>query len=64
MYIEIVPKGMEMSEKLAWREVNRLIERLTLHEQAVLVERLARRLAQEIAPARKPTRGLEGQVST
>lgn len=43
-----------MSETLAWQEVNRLIERLTLHEQAVLVERLARRLAQEIAPARKP----------
>jgi len=42
-----------MSETLVWQEVNRLVERLTLHEQAVLVERLARRLAQEIAPARK-----------
>ncbi len=43
-----------MSETLTWQEVNRLIERLTLHEQAVLVERLARRLAQGIAPTGKP----------
>ncbi len=43
-----------MSETLAWQEVNRLIERLTLHEQAALVERLARRLAQGIASTGKP----------
>jgi len=30
-----------------------MVERLTLHEQAVLVQRLARRLAQGTAPERK-----------
>lgn len=43
-----------MPETLTWQQVNHLVERLTLHEQAVLVERLARRLAQGIAPTRKP----------
>ncbi len=42
-----------MPGTLAWQEVNRMAERLTLHEQAMLVQLLARRLAQGTAPEKK-----------